>query len=138
MTREEAKQAIDYYYCHTELRDEYGDYCDQTEYEKAFVMATEALEQTRWIPCSERLPDNTDPVSITWVNHDPESYYADIKDKSFTATGHYCNGRWWWYSVTCQDYLDEYGRCDVDAMDDAIEVIAWMPLPESYKSEGEE
>ena len=99
---------------------------------EALDMAIKALEQ-RWIPVSERLPDNTDPVYITWVNHDPESYYADIKDKSFTATGHYCNGRWWWYSVTCQDYLDEYGRCDVDAMDDAIEVIAWMPLPEPYK-----
>ena len=102
------------------------------------IWAIKALEQTIWIPVSERLPDNTDPVSITWVNHDPESYYANIKDKPFTATGHYCNGRWWWYSVTCQDYLDEYGRCDVDAMDDAIEVIAWMPLPEPYKAESED
>ena len=94
-------------------------------------MLDELLEtQPRWISCSERLPDNTDPVSITWVNHDPESYYADIKDNPFAATGHYCNGRWWWYSVTCQDYLNEYGRCDFDAMNDAIEVIAWMPLPE--------
>lgn len=88
---------------------------------------------SRWIPVSERLPDNTDPVNITWVNHDPVSYYADIKNKPFAATGHYCNGRWWWYSVACQDYLDEYGHCDVDAMDDAIEVIAWMPLPEPMK-----
>jgi hypothetical protein len=88
--------------------------------------------KTDWVPVSERLPDNTDPVHITWVNHDPEPYYADIKDKPFTATGHYCNGRWWWYSVTCQDYLNEYGRCDVDAMDDAIEVTAWMPLPQPY------
>ena len=104
----------------------------------ALKVAIKALEQEpKWIPVSERLPDNTDPVSITWANHDPESYYANIKDKSFTATGHYCNGRWWWYSVTCQDYLDEYGRCDVDAMDDAIEVIAWMPLSEPYKAESE-
>ena len=91
------------------------------------------IEYSPWIPVSERLPDNTDPVNITWVNHDPESYYADIKDKPFTATGHYCNGRWWWYSVTCQDYLDEYGHWDIDAMDDAIEVIAWMPLPKPYE-----
>lgn len=86
-----------------------------------------------WIPASERLPEDLEPVNITWVNHNPESYYADIKDKPFTATGHYCNGRWWWYSVTCQDYLNEYGRCDVDAMDDDIEVIAWQPLPKPYK-----
>ena len=92
-------------------------------------------EQTRWIPVSERLPENTKPVNITWVNHNPVSYYADIKDKPFVATGHYCKGKWWWYSVTCQDYLNEYGRCDVDAMDDDIEVIAWMPLPKPYQSE---
>ena len=90
------------------------------------------IEQN-WIPVSERLPEELEPVNITWINRNPESYYADIKDKPFTATGHYCNGKWWWYSVTCQDYLYEYGRCDVDAIDDDIEVIAWMPLPKPYK-----
>ena len=88
-------------------------------------------EKTGWIPVSERLPDDLEPVNITWINRNPESYYANIKDKPFTATGHYCNGRWWWYSVTCQDYLNEYGRCNVDAMDDNIEVIAWQPLKAS-------
>ena len=96
-------------------------------------MPSVTQKSVKWIPVSERLPDNTDPVIITWVNHDPESYYADIKDKPFTATGHYCNGRWWWYSVTSQDYLDEYGHWDIAAMDDAIEVIAWMPLPKPYE-----
>ena len=131
MTREEKiavlRDIIDGEIIHPQVRKDIG------------TWAIKALEQEpKWIPVSERLPDNTDPVSITWVNHDPESYYADIKDKSFTATGHYCNGRWWWYSVTCQDYLDEYGRCDIDAMNDAIEVIAWMPLPEPYKAESED
>ena len=95
------------------------------------------INYSPWIPVSEQLPDNTDPVNITWVNHNPEPYYADIKDKPFTATGCYCNGKWYWYSVTCQDYLDEYGFCNVDAMDEAIEVIAWMPLPLPYKAESE-
>ena len=95
-------------------------------------------EKPKWIPVSKRLPEDSEPVNITWVNHNPESYYTDIRDKPFTATGHYYNGRWWWYSVTCQDYLNEYGRCDVDAMDDDIEVIAWKPLPEPYKAESEE
>lgn len=92
-------------------------------------------EHTRWIPCSERLPEDLEPVNITWVNHNPEGYYADIKDKPFTATGHYCKGRWYWYSSTCQDYLEEYGRCDVDEIDTDIEVTAWMPLPLPYKPE---
>lgn len=91
-----------------------------------------------WIPCSKRLPENTEPVNITWVNHKPVSYYADIKDQPYTGTGIYCNGKWWWYSVTCQDYLDEYGKSPGDDMDEAIEVLAWMPLPEPYQSNVEE
>lgn len=92
----------------------------------------------RWIPVSEGLPKDTYPVNITWVNHAPVPYYATIKDKPFTATGCYCDGKWYWYSVTCQDYLDEYRYCDVDSMAEEIEVIAWMPLPEPYKAESED
>lgn len=103
------------------------------------VVQVETLEglptAQQWVPCSERLPENTEPVNITWVNRKPEPYYADIKNKPFTATGHYHNGKWWWYSVVCQDYLDEYGKCEMDEMDRDIEVIAWMPLPEPYKGE---
>lgn len=94
-----------------------------------------AQQEQQWIPVSERLPENTEPVNITWVNRKPEPYYADIKDKPFTATGHYCNGRWWWYSALCQDYLDEYGECKMDEMDGDIEVIAWRELPEPYKGD---
>lgn len=92
-----------------------------------------AQPEQRWIPCAEKLPETTYPVNITWVNHNPETYYADIKDKPFTATGCCCDGKWYWYSVVCQDYLDEYRYCAVDSMDDEIEVIAWMPLPEPWK-----
>lgn len=41
--------------------------------------------ELRWIPCSERLPERDKAVLITWVNHKPMSYYADIKDVPFTA-----------------------------------------------------
>ena len=92
-----------------------------------------AQPEQRWIPVSERLPENTYPVNITWVNHKPVSYYANIKDKPFTATGCFCDGKWYWYSATCQDYLDEYRYCDVDSMDNEIEVLAWMPLPKPYR-----
>lgn len=92
----------------------------------------------KWIPVSKRLPEELEPVNITWVNHNPESYYADIKDKPFTATGYYCKGKWYWFSSTCEDYLREYGRCDVDEIDADVEVTAWMPLPTSYKAESEE
>ncbi len=91
------------------------------------------LRQTRWIPVSERLPEELEPVNITWKNHNPESYYADIKDKPFTATGVYFNGQWYWWSTLCTDILAEYSHNYDDIIDDAIEVIAWMPLPEPYK-----
>lgn len=89
----------------------------------------------KWIPVSEKLPENTDPVNITWVNHKPAPYYADIKDKPFTATGCYCDGKWYWYSAVCQAYLDEYRYSENDYMDNEVEVTAWMPLPESYEGE---
>ena len=60
---------------------------------------------SKWIPVTEKLPETTDPVNITWVNSNPEPYYAAIKDVPFTATGHYHRGKWYWYSATCQDYL---------------------------------
>ena len=103
--------------------------------EEEFATDTNAGSKDGWIPCSERLPENTDPVNITWVNHNPEPYYADIKDKTFTATGCYCDGKWYWYSALCQAYLDEYRYSENDYMDNGIEVIAWMPLPEPYKGD---
>lgn len=109
---------------------------DNTEQCMKAMKATDRLQ--RWIPVSERLPEELEPVNITWINHNPESYYADIKDKPFTATAHYYKGRWYWYSSTCQDYLEEYGRCDVDEIDTDIEVIAWMPLPKPYEPQESE
>ena len=95
-------------------------------------------EQTRWIMVSEKLPEDLEPVNITWVNHNPESYYADIKDKPFTATGVYYNGQWYWYSTLCTDILKAYGHNHDDIIDDDIEITAWMPLPPSYQGESEE
>lgn len=95
-------------------------------------------EQTRWILVSEKLPEDLEPVNITWVNHNPESYYADIKDKPFTATGVYYNGQWYWYSTLCTDILKTYGHNHDDIIDDDIEITAWMPLPLPYKAESEE
>ena len=101
-------------------------------------MAIKALEQEpTWIPVSERLPKDLEAVNITWVNHEPEPYYHDIKDKNFVATGIHNRGQWYWYSTTCADYLGEYGSNDIDKVDDAIEIVAWMPLPEPYKVESE-
>ena len=100
------------------------------------ISALEKQEQDRWIPVTERLPETTDPVNVTWANNDPVSYYEDIRGKRFTATACYHRGKWWWYSAVCQDLLDEYGKsCMDDEIDEAIEILAWRPLPEKYKEE---
>lgn len=101
--------------------------------------AIKALEQKpKWIPVSERLQEDLEPVNITLVNHNPESYYADIKDKPFTATGVYFNGQWYWWSTLCTDILAEYSHNYDDIIDDDIEITAWMPLPKPYEAESED
>ena len=93
--------------------------------------------QPHWIPCSERLPDDLAEVNVTWVNHDPEPYYDFVKDKPASASAVFYKGKWFWYSSVCADILAEYGKNDTDEVDDAIEILAWMPLPKPYGGESE-
>lgn len=86
-----------------------------------------------WIPCSERLPEDIRPVLVTWKNNDPASYYQYIVGKHFIGTAHYYRGKWYWYSSVTEDLLAEYGKCDTEEFDEAIEAVAWMPLPKPYK-----
>lgn len=86
-----------------------------------------------WIPVERELPKDLAEVNVTWVNHEPEPYYESIKSKPFTASAVYYEGKWYWYSSVCADVLAEYGRNDVDKVDDTIEITAWRPLPEAYQ-----
>lgn len=94
-----------------------------------------AQPEQRWILCSERLPDELEEVNVTWVNHKPEPYYDFVKEKPFTASAVYYKVDWYWYSSVCADLLAERGENEFDKIDDAIEITAWMPLPEPYKGE---
>jgi hypothetical protein len=91
--------------------------------------------EPQWIPCSERLPEEAYPVIVTWKNGDPASYYQYILGKHYVGVAHYKNGKWFWYSSVTEDTLMEYGRCDSEEFDEAIEVLAWMPLPKPYGGE---
>ena len=96
------------------------------------------LEIPVWIPTSEKLPDDFIPVNVTYINRDPEPYYYCCKDQSYTATAIHYNGKWYWWSSVCEDYLKEYGsRYASDEIDEGIEITAWTPLPEPYRSEEE-
>lgn len=70
---------------------------------EAYDMAIEALEQTRWIPCSERLPKDEGEYLVTFKL----SFMNFIEVCTFNKAG--------W----------DKGGYD--------EVIAWMPLPEVYQ-----
>jgi len=86
----------------------------------------------KWILPKDRLPDTIRPVIITYTNTRPEPYYRDIIGKNFVGCAHFCNGKWYWYSSTTEDYLAEYGRFEVEEFDEAIKVIAWQEMPYPY------
>ena len=91
-----------------------------------------------WIPCGERLPEDIRPVLVTWKNNDPASYYQYIVGKHFIGTAHYHRGKWYWYSSVTEDLLAEYGKCETEEFDEAIEAVAWMPLPQPWKGADDE
>ena len=142
MKREEA------IYCLKAQSERYSEVCEECPLygqtgldhccEEALQLAITALKnQPVWIPVSERLPEELVPVNVTWINRNPESYYAKIKDVPFSETAVYYNSKWYWYSSTCVDYLSEYGKNDFDLVDKDIDVIAWQPLPQPYQPKGE-
>lgn len=81
---------------------------------RAFDMAVKALEQTTWIPCSERLPEENGQYLIT-VKYKPEADYENI----YAEHGEWTDGRW---DMFC------FGHCG-----EVEDIIAWMPLPEPYE-----
>ena len=104
---------------------------------KAIESIPSADRPQEWILCSERLPEDIRPVLVTWKNTDPASYYQYIVGKHFIGTAHYHKGKWYWYSSVTEDLLAEYSKCDSEEFDEAIEAVAWMPLPKPWKGEDE-
>ena len=76
------------------------------------IDALPVYEQQRWIPCSERLPDDT-----TYENHLVVVYC--------TKSGTVDVG---WYEA----FFKKWWRLEPDE-ETCEEVVAWMPLPEPYK-----
>ena len=120
------------------IPDDCASYDELNEFAYAIAEAPTIDAVSEWVPCSERLPENIRPVLVTWKNNDPASYYQYIVGKHFIGTAHYHRGKWYWYSSVTEDLLAEYGKCETEEFDEAIEAVAWMPLPKPYgEREGE-
>jgi hypothetical protein len=89
---------------------------------KAFDMAIKALEQTRWIPVTERLPEENicEAPGPVWkrIVLITGYFYWDAKEDTF---------------ITTAFARDVRNNCVRD-----VNIIAWMPYPEIYKPESEE
>lgn len=88
-------------------------------------------EKQRWIPVTERPPEERVLVNVVWLNRVPEPYYKKIKGVLFSDTACFYRGRWYWDSPAVLDLLAEYGEDEIDLVDEAVEVTHWMPLPEA-------
>ena len=120
MTREEVISTLEVWV----ERDEAMEYADRAENIEIYKMAIKALEHTRWIPVSERLPNAYEFVNCTchsliddredwvietvYVQQPPDSPYSD------------------WGNIP----MLNSGDC---------KVVAWMhrDIPEPYKAESE-
>jgi hypothetical protein len=83
---------------------------------KSLEMAIEALEQTRWIPCSEWLPKAGEYVGSVAKYYLVQNEYGDMLVARYTHSGY------WEQIYHLKPYADE--------------IVAWMPLPQKYKEEG--
>lgn len=93
-------------------------------------------EKQRWIPVTERMPEERVLVNVVWVNRAPEPYYEKIKDVPFSGTACFYRENWYWDSPVVLDLLAKYGKDNFDLVDDAVEITHWMPLPKAAE-EGE-
>ena len=88
-------------------------------------------EKQRWIPVTERMPEERVLVNVVWVNRAPEPYYERIKNVPFSGTACFYRENWYWDSPAVLDLLAEYGEDEIDLVDEAVEITHWMPLPKA-------
>ena len=100
---------------------------DSAVLKDAYNLAIKALEAQRWIPCSERLPEEYGEYRITWItSYAPSKRF--IGDSEYEITSVWDEER---KEFKGEWLLDEYIRHYPD-----VKVIAWKPLEEPYR-EGE-
>ena len=99
---------------------------NRTRYDEAVKMAIEALRQPepKWIPCSERLPEEGERVLAT--------HLGGLNPSRQVIEHIYLNGKF-----TCGWDMDDDVHSHTFGQRFMGEVVAWMPLPEPYRGEQE-
>ena len=86
---------------------------------EAIKMGIHALEETKWIPCSERMPEEAYGCLVTVM--DCEAYSMEDFENIYPEFVGWDGENW----------------NDGDGEEISFEVIAWMPLPKTYKEKTE-
>ena len=99
----------------------------RTEFDQVLMTLPSADRPTGWIPVSERLPDDDGRYLVT--------YPLLRRDDLWVATA--------WYGTPPMPSRPVKGKCFFVSDDEwgdvpYDDVVAWMPLPEPYREEGEE
>lgn len=97
---------------------------------KALHMAIEALHQTKWIPISEGLPEEHEWIGTKQFGttiSDKVHITFDVNGKRFVKTLSLQNGE-----------LSDYEKRSMDVFYKGWKMLAWMPLPEPYREDGED
>ena len=90
----------------------------------AYDLAIRALERTKWIPCSERLPKESSRYLVTRGLKACNNLWNRVYIVNYSDLMGLCKEKIWWNGNA--------GKPDFERYDD---VVAWMPLPASYQGE---
>ena len=114
------RNACEYAIC-TEAADAIEELTAIREEQKAqIILMTAEIEeqQPRWIPVTERLPENDCPVLVTYLGFHDRSPRANMLAYIDRDLG------WCWWN----DDIPDWTPC-------AVEITHWMPLPQPPKEE---